>query len=91
MADDPKVVTLHGEPLQADGKVEPNQAAIKALESLLERAKRGEITGVAGAVRLETGNTEWHCSGWLGGFSMVGALQCLLMHLTRIALGDSKV
>lgn len=47
MSDDSKIVGLHGQTVADTRKPDPE--VIKAAERLLERAKSGEIVGVAGA------------------------------------------
>ena len=73
MADN--VVTLRGgRRLNAS---HPNESCIRELERLLDAAKAGEITGLAGAYKHQNGVVSFSYAGTVGGFAMVGGLESL--------------
>lgn len=68
---------------------EPSAKLIEFLEKQVERAKAGEIRGMAGAM-LERDNTgSYFLVGFTGGFSMVGALDVAHVLLVRNAMGEA--
>lgn len=66
-----KVIAIHGGPT---GQPEPNEKTIQVLESWLEMAKSGEIIGVAMAGLCADGYSRYSLAGFIGGYSMLGAL-----------------
>lgn len=69
---DPKVVSLRGEGIPASG--EPDPAVVKAAELILERARAGEIDGLAYVERHIDMSTS---SGNAGFYSMAVAGELL--------------
>ena len=69
-----KVVNLHGHPIKHS--IEPDVAVVKMLKDLLERAERGNITGIAVAVHF---NDETSGQSYAGthSYSVVGRLHSL--------------
>jgi hypothetical protein len=63
---------------------EVNATVVEHLEYLLERAKEGEITGVAVVPRHPDNQASYGLVGSVGGYSMVGALHCLVATLTDL-------
>lgn len=66
----------------------PVPELIEFLGELVERAKAGEIVGVAGGILTKDKHGEFFSSGIVGGFSMIGALECINHHLKRVARGE---
>ena len=85
---DNKVVSINrnGEVLPPEGIV--SDKLIETLESLLDRARSGEIIGFAGAVLQKDRTGTYWISGYTGGFSMLGALDCVRHRLVRIAMEE---
>lgn len=67
---------------------QPNPFLIKFLEDQLERARAGEIIGIAGAILDKDKLGEFFTAGRVGGFSMIGALHCAVHDLHRTARGE---
>lgn len=59
-----------------------NEDCVEQLEHILEKARNGEIVGIAGAVQYADGSTSGHRSGFLRIQAIVGALFC---QMTSIA------
>lgn len=79
--------------INRNGQIVPSPEAspklIEFLEKQVERAKAGEIRGMAGAM-LERDNTgSYFLAGFTGGFSMVGALDVAHVLLVRNAMGEA--
>jgi hypothetical protein len=66
---------------------EPHQGVIEVLERLLQEARAGEIVGVAAVFHDENLRSGYVVVGFVGGFSLVGAAQCVLQELTDINRG----
>lgn len=83
-----KIVSIHGGPLPgATG--EPSKALIEFLEAELERARSGETIGMAAATLDKDRVGGFAIVGHVGGFSMVGALECVRHRLADVALGQA--
>ena len=65
-----------------------NEKTVEALEEALEQARSGEIVGVSIIKRHPDSLTSYHIAGISGGYSMVGAANCVMLELTRVAIGD---
>lgn len=77
------VISLNGDPLvEAAGT--PNQTVINALEEALEQARAGKIQGVTMAWLDERAHACWRSFGFVGGFSLVGALEHLKADVMRL-------
>jgi hypothetical protein len=83
MADN--VVTLRGGRRLENG--EPNESCVRELERLLDAARSGEITGVAGAYKHQNGIVSFSFAGAIGGFAMIGGLEGLKHELLERSLG----
>ena len=81
---DNNVVSLGGGPI-LDNR-EPSEALIAHLEDLLERARSGEIMGMAAATLYRDRTTAYSVVGAIEGFSMVGALEMAKMALISVDL-----
>lgn len=69
---------------------EPSEGVIECLEDLLARARAGEITGLAGAYTVATGEgwiqrASSYEAGHAYGHAMVGALESVKYRLLREA------
>lgn len=76
-----QVVSIFGGPT---GEPRPSEACIQCLERLLEMAKAGEITGVAAASVHHDGTASFDVSGFVGGYSLMGALEMARSSLVEI-------
>lgn len=83
--DGPKVVSLDGAPLPQPGQ--PNERAVDLLRRLLEQAESGKIIGVSAAVLHDDKWATYYVGGMVGGFSMLGAVDCMHHELVKTALG----
>jgi len=73
-----KVESLWGGPT---GEARPNKKAIKALEETLEAARSGEVIGVTIIKTHKDELAGFECSGWVGQYSHIGALETAKAHL----------
>jgi hypothetical protein len=62
----------------------PNKDLINFLESLVQDARAGKIAGVVVVHQNYDYRSFYSLSGLVGGFSMQGALQCVLTEITNI-------
>lgn len=62
----------------------PHPSVVAFLESLLEKAREGEVQGIACAYHDEGWNASYALIGSVGGFSMQGAVNCLATNLAHI-------
>lgn len=84
------IVALNGNPINGSPS-EPSQFLIEALEDLLERAKSGQIVGMA-AVSLEHDGQSPYCLvGRIGGFNMAGSLSTLTHILNVQNAAESRL
>jgi hypothetical protein len=60
------------------GELTPNAACIEALEDVLERARAGQVVGVAISELYHDGLAGWQLGGFLGGYALMGAQLMLL-------------
>lgn len=70
------VASLFGGPT---GQREVNQFCIDALEAMLQKAKAGEVIGVAMACMYHDGLAAYEMGGMIGGYPMLGALEITKM------------
>lgn len=66
------VTSLNGGPV---GVLAPNEDAIELLEDMLERAKSGDIVGVAVCALHYDAAASYSVAGLVGGYSLLGALE----------------
>lgn len=71
----PKVVGLHHDASFTHGEPEPGVVA--CLEDWLERAKAGELTGIAAATWHSDGSCSWRIRGRYRAASMIGCLEAV--------------
>lgn len=67
-----EVVSIHGAPVHAGDPVEP---CVSALEDMLERARAGEVIGVAMAVMHSDRSSSFTFGGYLDSYGVIGALE----------------
>jgi hypothetical protein len=79
-----QIVGLNGAVSLPDAK--PNETLVQELERLLEAARAGEIIGMAGAYRHKENVTTYSYAGVVGGYALLGALDCVKERLLRLAL-----
>ena len=75
------VVSLRGGIVPQEGV--PNASVIEALEEALERARSGEIQGVAIAQLHADRLASYAIAGIIGGYSLLGALEMLKSVIVR--------
>lgn len=80
------VVYIRGAKPAAQEKCVPNATLIACLKDVLQKAESGEITGVACVMAYDDGMASYSLVGQVGGFSMVGATQCVVSLLNEIDL-----
>jgi hypothetical protein len=79
------VVSLrNGQPLSS--AAQPNATVIEELERLLEAARAGEITGIAGSYTHKDKQITYSYAGSVISYAMIGGLDCLKERIVRIAL-----
>lgn len=64
------------------------ESAVEALRDMLQQAERGEIIGFAGVYIMHTGRVAYWVAGKPGGYSTIGALECMKQHLIECAEAD---
>jgi hypothetical protein len=89
MGDDNKVVDMYSGLDVTPGQ--PNQKCVDTLKEALEQAESGEISGVVIVKRVTaSGEGVYDIGGVVGGYSMLGAIQCVGTGLERIAMGEDE-
>lgn len=84
--DAPKVVGMYGGPV-IDPRV-PEEETIAALEALLERARAGEIQGIAAVVSYHDGAAGQHVCGHVVTSRILGEIQVMSGRITGLMLGN---
>lgn len=88
MSDDGvNVVTIHGGSADPRAGV-PNDTVIEYLEELLERARSGDVQGIAGGYLDRDLVASYFVIGKAGTYGMTGALVCATNRVARIADGE---
>jgi hypothetical protein len=84
-----QIVSLTGEVVSAETALapRPNGVLLKELECLLEAARAGRIVGMAAAYQQSDRSVSYSYAGSVGGFGLLGGLDCLKERLIRLALG----
>ena len=76
------VIPFHkGDVVIATG--EPRESVIKAIEDLLERARSGDIQGMAYAALYHDSLASWGIVGLCGPHSLIGAVEVMKANLIR--------
>ena len=83
-----QIVSLNGAVMSADtgSARQPNQILVKELERLLEAARAGQIVGMAAAYQHHDRTISYSYAGSVGGFSLIGGLDCVKERLVQLAL-----
>ena len=79
-----EIVSLNGAVALPGAK--PNETLVQELGRLLEAAKAGEIVGMAGAYQHNNRVITYSYAGHVGGYGILGGLDCLKERLVRLAL-----
>jgi CO dehydrogenase/acetyl-CoA synthase delta subunit len=67
----------------------PNETLVKELERLLTAARAGQIVGMAGAYQHHDRIITYSYAGAVGGYAVLGGLDCLKERLVRLAVSRS--
>lgn len=78
------VASLFGGPV---GTREPNETCVRTLEEWLERARAGEVVGVAIAGLCFDHTACWSASGTVGGYALVGAMEVAKAEVLDVVRG----
>ena len=81
-----KVVGIDGRAFTPPDSPQVSATLIGELERLLEAARSGEIVGMAGAFIHADRLVSYSFAGAVGGFGVIGGLECLKERLVRHAL-----
>lgn len=68
-------------------KKEPHEGCIAVLERALQEARAGDIVGLSITCMDPNGLSEYSVVGFVGGYNMLGAAQCVVGELTAINRG----
>ena len=79
------VVSLNG---GLTGERKPSRACVEQLRYLLQAAESGQVIGIAVAALNCDGVAEYRVAGKVGGFSMIGAMDCAKVELLKINMGE---
>jgi hypothetical protein len=63
---------------------EPNETCVAECERLLERARAGDIVGIAAAILHRDNTASYALAGIAGGFGMLGAAEMIKSELVAI-------
>jgi hypothetical protein len=63
-----------------------NESLVQELERLLQAARAGQIVGMAGAYQHQDRVITYSYAGAVGGYGVLGGLDCLKERLLRLAL-----
>jgi len=80
-----QIVSLNGAAVPLD-QPEPNQTLVQELERLLQAARAGQIVGMAGAYQHRDRAITYSYAGSIGGFAILGGLDCLRQRLVQVAI-----
>ena len=70
---------------------EPHEGVIRFLERALQEARAGEIVGIAFAHHGPDFRASYSVVGFVGGYSMQGAIQCALQDIIDLNREDMEV
>jgi hypothetical protein len=79
-----EIVSLNGAVLVVQPA--PNETLVQELERLLQAARAGQIVGMAGAYQHQDRIVTYSYAGAVGGFAVLGGLDCLKERLVRLAV-----
>ena len=80
------VVSLDGRTFTPSHSPQISATLVGELERLLEAAKTGDIVGMAGSFIHADRLVSYSFAGAVGGFGLIGGLECLKERLVRHAL-----
>jgi hypothetical protein len=80
-----QIVNLRGAAVAIEAAA-PNETLVRELERLLEAARAGQIVGMAGAYQHQDRAITYSYAGAVGGFGLLGAVDCLKERLVQLAL-----
>ena len=80
-----EVISLRG---GLTGEPVVREDVIEALEAALERARAGEVVGIALVELWKDGLGSWSCNGLIGGYSMIGACEMAKVCILEAASDD---
>ncbi len=66
------------------------QSTVDALRDMLQQAERGEIIGLTAVYVLHTARCGYWVAGKPGGYSTIGALECVKRQLIECIDGDDE-
>lgn len=79
------VISLSGDPIAPSGGV--SEQCVEELERLLQMARNGEIKGFACTAVHSDNSGSYTISGFVGGYSMLGACEAMKSELLAIVEG----
>ena len=80
-----EIVTLNGAVPVMEPEAKPNETLVQELERLLQAARAGQIVGMAGAYQHRDRIITYSYAGMIGGYAVLGGLDCLKERLVRLA------
>jgi hypothetical protein len=84
-----QIVSLTGAAPFAEPEAKPNETLVQELERLLQAARAGQIVGMAGAYQHQDRVITYSYAGTIGGYAVLGGLDCLKERLVRLAVSRS--
>jgi hypothetical protein len=81
-----QIVSLTGAAPLAEPEAKPNETLVQELERLLQAARAGQIVGMAGAYQHQDRVITYSYAGTIGGYAVLGGLDCLKERLVRLAV-----
>jgi hypothetical protein len=81
-----EIVSLNGAAAIAEPEAKPNETLVQELERLLQAARAGQIVGMAAAYQHRDRVITYSFAGAIGGYAVLGGLDCLKERLVRLAV-----
>jgi hypothetical protein len=81
-----EIVSLTGTVTLAEPEAKPNETLVQELERLLQAARAGQIVGMAAAYQHQDRVITYSYAGAIGGYAVLGGLDCLKERLVRLAV-----
>ncbi|MBV8798430.1 MAG: hypothetical protein JO208_01260 [Alphaproteobacteria bacterium] len=81
-----EIVSLNGAVPIPQAEPRPNETLVSELERLLQAARAGQIVGMAGAYQHQDRIITYSYAGSIGGYSLLGGIDCLKERLVRLAV-----